>query len=41
MKCIEIPVTKVLAGGIHSGIINKNGEILTFGCGSDGRIGHI
>lgn len=40
IKDIQIPVTKVLAGGIHSGILNKNGQILTFGCGSDGRIGH-
>jgi len=25
MKDIEIPVTKVFGGGIHSGVLNKNG----------------
>jgi alpha-tubulin suppressor-like RCC1 family protein len=40
MKTIDYKVTKVSAGGIHSNIINDNGEILSFGCGSNGRLGH-
>jgi regulator of chromosome condensation len=31
---------KVICGGIHSAILNENGELFTFGCGSNGRIGH-
>lgn len=41
LKNLEVPALKVIGGGIHSGILSKNGELLTFGCGSDGRIGHI
>ena len=40
MKSTELKVSKVLAGGIHSGFLDDNGHIYTFGCGSDGRIGH-
>jgi len=40
METIKEKITKVSAGGIHSNILNDNGEILSFGCGSDGRLGH-
>jgi len=33
-------IIKSSAGGIHSNILNDNGEVLSFGCGSDGRLGH-
>ena len=26
-------------GGIHSAILSTNGNVYTFGCGSDGRLG--
>lgn len=29
-----------ISGGIHSAILMENGELRTFGCGSDGRLGH-
>ncbi len=28
------------SGGIHNSVVTREGELLTFGCGSDGRIGH-
>jgi alpha-tubulin suppressor-like RCC1 family protein len=39
---VKIPfkVLKCCAGGIHSMLINDNNEAMSFGCGSDGRIGH-
>lgn len=40
MKTIDYRVTKVSAGGIHSNILNDKGEVLSFGCGSNGRLGH-
>ena len=40
MKTIDFRVTKTMSGGIHSGIMDEQGHIYTFGCGSDGRIGH-
>lgn len=27
-------------GGIHSAILSVSGRVYTFGCGSDGRLGH-
>jgi len=33
-------VLKPVAGGIHSAILTTNGLAMTFGCGSDGRLGH-
>ncbi len=27
-------------GGIHTAVLDINGGIWTFGCGSDGRLGH-
>ncbi|KRX05946.1 Regulator of chromosome condensation 1/beta-lactamase-inhibitor protein II [Pseudocohnilembus persalinus] len=29
-----------IAGGIHSAILTQKNELFTFGCGSDGRLGH-
>ena len=31
---------KVLSCGIHSAILTTQGFVYTFGCGSDGRMGH-
>ena len=33
-------VKKVASGGIHSAILTIDGSLYTFGCGSDGRLGH-
>ena len=33
-------VKHVSAGGIHSAAVSKDGEAFTWGCGSDGRLGH-
>ena len=33
-------VKKVACAGIHSAILTTEGELYTFGCGSDGRLGH-
>jgi alpha-tubulin suppressor-like RCC1 family protein len=33
-------VKKVVCGGIHSAILNEEGRLFTFGCGSNGRLGH-
>eukprot|EP00347_Sterkiella_histriomuscorum_P004863 403358801 len=34
------PAKKVVCSGIHSAILSQNGKLFTFGCGSDGRLGH-
>ena len=43
-KVIAMPegktVKKVVSGGIHSALLTTDGELYTFGCGSDGRLGH-
>jgi len=33
-------VTQVSAGGIHSSAVTEEGLVFTWGCGSDGRLGH-
>ena len=33
-------VIHVSAGGIHSSAVSKEGHVFTWGCGSDGRLGH-
>ena len=33
-------VVKLAAGGIHSAALDKEGKVYTWGCGSDGRLGH-
>lgn len=33
-------VIKVVAGGLHSMALTRNGLVFTWGCGSDGRLGH-
>jgi len=30
----------VICGGIHNAVIDENKNVWTFGCGSDGRLGH-
>jgi len=34
------PVADVEIGGIHATAITQDGQLYTFGCGSDGRLGH-
>ena len=34
------PCAKVMCGGIHNSAMTINGELYTWGCGSDGRLGH-
>ena len=33
-------VTSVACGGIHSAAMSREGSVFTWGCGSDGRLGH-
>ena len=33
-------VTSVTCGGIHSAAVTREGSVYTWGCGSDGRLGH-
>lgn len=33
-------VRKVMCGGIHSALLTMDGLLYTWGCGSDGRLGH-
>ena len=33
-------IIQVSAGGIHSAAVGANGQLFTWGCGSDGRLGH-
>ena len=33
-------IKAVSAGGIHSSAVSKTGNVFTWGCGSDGRLGH-
>ena len=35
----DLPV-KFVSGGIHNAVLGRDGFAYTFGCGSDGRIGH-
>jgi len=34
------PFKKIAAGGIHSSALTRDGRVFTWGCGSDGRLGH-
>jgi regulator of chromosome condensation len=38
--CPGDPVVQVAAGGIHSAALLRSGAVYTWGCGSDGRLGH-
>ena len=40
VKDLGVVAKRASAGGIHSAILSDDGAILTFGCGSDGRLGH-
>lgn len=33
-------ISHVSAGGIHSAAVSREGHVFTWGCGSDGRLGH-
>merc|ERR1712126_72059 len=33
-------IVRVVTGGIHSAALDRNGAVWTWGCGSDGRLGH-
>lgn len=37
---VEGRILKCSAGGIHSNMLTEDGRVLSFGCGSDGRLGH-
>jgi len=37
---VDEKVVHVVSGGIHSAAITESGSLLTFGSGSDGRLGH-
>lgn len=41
IKHIDCKVIKAGGGGIHSTLIGADGQVYSFGCGSDGRLGHI
>ena len=36
----DIKMAKIICGAIHTAIISRDGVLYTFGCGSDGRLGH-
>lgn len=40
IESLQEPALKLEGGGIHNAILTKSGKVLTFGCGSDGRLGH-
>ena len=37
---VDWPVTRVICGGIHNAVVDTDGQLYTYGCGSDGRLGH-
>ena len=39
---IKVPnqAVQIECAGIHCAVLTKDGELYTFGCGSDGRLGH-
>lgn len=37
---ISEKLIKVKCGGIHTAVISESYQLLNFGCGSDGRLGH-
>lgn len=41
IKHLEVRGVKTGGGGIHATLIGEDGAIYSFGCGSDGRLGHI
>jgi regulator of chromosome condensation len=36
----DINISKIICGGIHTALLTNQGQVMTFGCGSDGRLGH-
>ncbi len=34
------PAREIMCGGLHTAVLTQQGELFTFGCGSDGRLGH-
>ncbi len=41
VKSLEnVKIDRIICGGIHTAVISEEGKVMTFGCGSDGRLGH-
>ena len=36
----EVQIAKVVCGAIHNSCLTTDGRLFTWGCGSDGRLGH-
>lgn len=36
----DMPVTRLAAGGMHSGAVTADGQLLTWGSGMSGKLGH-